>query len=65
MSPHESRPLGPNLPADATPPVILEGPKNVTVPPGGELLLSCLVEGAPTPDVIISFRENAYLEKVI
>lgn len=48
---------------DATPPVILSGPRNVTVPPGGELSLSCLVEGAPTPDVIISFREDAYLEK--
>lgn len=48
---------------DASPPVIIQGPKNLTVAPGYAYQLECKAEGAPTPKLTITRREEASLKK--
>jgi len=50
--------------ADASPPVIIQGPKNLTVTPGSQYQLECKAEGAPTPKLTITRLEEASLNRV-
>jgi len=50
--------------ADASPPIIIQGPKNLTVTPGSQYQLECKAEGAPTPKLTITRREEANLNRV-
>lgn len=50
--------------ADASPPIIIQGPKNLTVTPGSQYQLECKAEGAPTPKLTITRREEASLNRV-
>lgn len=49
---------------DASPPVIIQGPKNLTVTPGSQYQLECKAEGAPTPKLTITRREEASMARV-
>lgn len=50
--------------ADASPPLIIQGPKNLTVTPGSQYQLECKAEGAPTPKLTITRLEEASLNRV-
>ena len=50
--------------SDASPPVIIQGPKNLTVTPGSQYQLECKAEGAPTPKLTITRREEASMNRV-
>ena len=50
--------------ADASPPIIIQGPKNLTVTPGSQYQLECKAEGAPTPKLTITRLEEASMNRV-
>ena len=50
--------------SDAAPPTILVFTQNVTVAPGERFDIQCMAEGAPSPYVEISFKEDADLTPV-
>ena len=49
---------------DASPPVIIQGPTNLTVSPGYAYQLECKAEGAPTPKLTITRLEEASIKKM-
>ena len=50
--------------ADASAPIIIQGPKNLTVTPGSAYQFECKAEGAPTPKLTITRRSEASMKRV-
>ncbi|KAL5263437.1 hypothetical protein ACHWQZ_G008720 [Mnemiopsis leidyi] len=55
-------PVGAQL--HASPPLIVQGPRNKTVCPGTQFKVECMAEGAPAPKITITRLEEAEVEKL-